>query len=100
MIEMAVSWCFIFLGFFCLCPLLERPEIVLCSFGSIGTCRDRFDATVWISNHSLALRHPLNNLGVSHQMANFTWMISAVYCQEHVECQKPSYEVPFLTSLK
>lgn len=77
------KWLFpYFLFVCCRCPVLERPEIVLRSFGSIGTCRDRIDATVCISNHSLALRHPrdsLNYLGVSHQMANFRWMISAVY---------------------
>lgn len=96
--KMAVSW----LLFFCLLYMpfararVTKHQIVLRSFGSIGLCRDRIDATVCISYHS----HPLNYLGVGHQMANFKWMISEVYCHEHVECLKPSCKVPFLTSLK
>lgn len=67
--KMAVSWFFVC----CRCPLLERPEKVLCSLGSIGTCRDRIDATVCISNHSLALRLPRDFLELSGGRSSDGW---------------------------
>lgn len=67
--KMAVSWFFVC----CRCPLLERPEKVLCSLGYIGTCRDRIDATVCISNHSLALRLPRDFLELSGGRSSDGW---------------------------
>lgn len=67
--KMAVSWFFVCFR----CPLLERPEKVLCSLGSIVTCRDRIDATVCISNHSLALRLPRDFLELSGGRSSDGW---------------------------